>query len=358
MPLTITRRRSTGALTITGTVAGQRVRRRAQSNDPKRAAEEAAILEAEILRTEWHGERRGARPFAEAALSYIEAEQRSENHRARINRLLRAMGDIPLAAANQEKTVELKRKMLRPDAQPGTYVREILMPMRAILHYAHRLGWCDMPQFVVPRENQGRTRYLLPHEVERLIAAAAPHLRPLLTFLVGTGARMAEAIELKWEDVDLTGARAIFWRTKGGKRRNAHLPPQVVVALANLPDRDGPVFRWETRRRKKDGTAGRVSAYADRGRRYGGQIKTGWAGALRRAGLDPELTPHDLRHTWASWHYALYRDLLRLKIEGGWSSVALVERYAHLLPAGQEEAIRRAFGHQVDTGPLASMASY
>jgi hypothetical protein len=41
--------------------------------------------------------------------------------------------------------------------------------------------------------------------------------------------------------------------------------------------------------------------------------------------LDPELTPHDLRHTWASWHYALNRDLLALKIEGGWSSVALVE---------------------------------
>jgi integrase len=31
----------------------------------------------------------------------------------------------------------------------------------------------------------------------------------------------------------------------------------------------------------------------------------------------PELTPHDLRHTWASWHYALNRDLLLLKVEGG-----------------------------------------
>ena len=66
--------------------------------------------------------------------------------------------------------------------------------------------------------------------------------------------------------------------------------------------------------------------------------------------LDPELTPHDLRHTWASWHYALNRDLLALKIEGGWSSVALVERYAHLLPAVQEPAIRQFLGwHCVDT---------
>jgi hypothetical protein len=35
---------------------------------------------------------------------------------------------------------------------------------------------------------------------------------------------------------------------------------------------------------------------------------------------------------------------LALKVEGGWSSVLLVERYAHLLPAGHLDAIRR-FGH-------------
>ena len=61
--------------------------------------------------------------------------------------------------------------------------------------------------------------------------------------------------------------------------------------------------------------------------------------------LDPQLTPHDLRHTWASWHYAVYRDLLKLNVDGGWSSVLLVERYAHLLPAGQEAAIPRFYRH-------------
>jgi hypothetical protein len=41
-----------------------------------------------------------------------------------------------------------------------------------------------------------------------------------------------------------------------------------------------------------------------------------------------------------SRHYAINRDLLALKIGGGWSSVALVERYGHFLPAGHEAAIR------------------
>jgi integrase len=323
------RPRRPAGFTITGTVAGQRIRRRAQSSDAKLAREEAATLEAQILRTSWHGQRRGARSFAVAVQSYLEAAPRSTNEQLRLNRLVQTLGDISLAAIDQQTAIELKRRMLRSEAAPGTYVREIIVPLRAILRHAQRLGWCDVPYFATPRTPAGRTLYLLPGEVERLIAVAAPHLRPLLMFLVGTGARMAEAIELDWRDVDLAGARAILWRTKSGKRRDAHLPPCVVAAFASLGFHEGKVFR-----RRDD------HPYVSE-RRYGGQIKRGWRCALSGAELSSDLTPHDLRHTWASWHYALHRDLLRLKLEGGWSSVALVERYAHLLPAGQEAAIQR-----------------
>jgi integrase len=230
----------------------------------------------------------------------------------------------------------LRRKILPADAQPSTYVREIVTPLRAILRHAFGRGWCDPPHIEAPKAPEGRTNYLLPAQVEQLIAAAAPHLQPLLLFLVCTGARMAEAVYLDWRDVDLAGGRAIFWgdRTKSGKRRNAVLVPRIIAALANLPHRVGSVFR------RPDG-----QPYADRRGAYGGQVKRAWHGAIRRAGLDPALTPHDLRHTWASWKYALDRDLLRLKIEGGWSSVLLVERYAHLLPAGQQMAIEGFFWH-------------
>lgn len=208
--------------------------------------------------------------------------------------------------------------------------------MTAVLNHAHRRGWCGPPHFPRPREPQGRTRFLLPAEAERLIGAAAPHLRSLLIFLVSTGARMSEALGLEWRDVDLQGGRAIFWasETKSGRRRIARLPPRAIVCLAGLPSHDGLVFR------KPSGEHYATS----RERGYGGQIKTAWRGALRRAGLDPELTPHDLRHTWASWQYALHRDLITLREVGAWSSVALVERYAHLLPAGQEPAIRAFLG--------------
>jgi integrase len=139
------------------------------------------------------------------------------------------------------------------------------------------------------------------------------------------------------------------------------LPPRAVATLAALQHREGPVFRWETTRSPKGTKAPHIHTYADRGREEGGQIKTAWRGALRRAGLDPELTPRDLRHTWASWYYALHRDLLALKIVGGWSSVVLVGRYAHLHPAGHEDAIRLFYGpdwHHTGTDPEQMRASY
>ena len=198
------------------------------------AREKAATIEANLFRSAWHGERRGTRSFAEAVVSYIKSAPRSANHKARLNRLLEAMGDLPLGEINQQKAIELKDRMLAPDAAPGTYTRAIVMPLRAILHHAHKLGWCNPPHIVAPPENQGRTLFLLPAEMDRLTSAAAPHLRPLITFLVGTGARMSEAMELDWRDVDLTGARVIFWRTKTGKRRVAELSPRLVATIANL----------------------------------------------------------------------------------------------------------------------------
>lgn len=362
MPLRVTRRKDTGALTITGTLefpdgTRQRIRKRAQSDSPALAAEEAATLAAQLLRDAWHGERRGARPFAAAVNSYLRAAPRAQGDKDRLHRILRILGDVPLSAIDQGAVNTLAEKLLRPGASPATLMRSIVIPLRAVMRHAHRQKWCDPPLFAAPKPTPGRTRYLLPAEAARLVAAAAPHLQPLLVFLLGTGARMAEAIELEWRDVDLAGARAIFWRTKTGARRVALLPPAVAAALAAIPAgrdgaRTGRVFRWRTIAPKDPKRARpRVADYADRGREQGGQIRTAWAGAIRRAGLDPALTPHDCRHSWASWHYALHRDLLALKVEGGWSSVTLVERYAHLLPAGQEAAIRQFWGLPPVTQP-------
>jgi integrase len=331
-------------LTIDGTVNGRRIQRRASTDNFNLALEEAAILEARLLRESWHGPKKGSRMFSEAILSYCEAAPRSAATRKRLQRILEALGDPPLDSIDQDVVTKLRDQLLRPGARPTTVLRELVVPLRAVLTHAAARRWCDPPLFQATRMAEGRTRCMTPVEAQRLIDAAADHLKPLIIFLVCTGCRLSEALALDWADVRLGDGVAITWadQTKSGRRRNVKLSPRIVATLSGLPHRSGAVFR------KPDGASYPVTR--DRG--YGGQVKTAWKSAIRRAGLDPKLTPHDLRHTWASWHYCLYADPLRLMYEGGWSSQKLVERYAHLIGSEHREAIQKFCDQFRDQTPM------
>ena len=50
---------------------------------------------------------------------------------------------------------------------------------------------------------------------------------------------------------------------------------------------------------------------------------------------------HTLRHTFASWLALNHTPLLTIKELGGWQSLDMVERYAHLIPDQKREAIKK-----------------
>lgn len=337
MSLHVVTRAQTGSLAIDGYVNGRRYQRKPQSQNPALAKEEAAVWEAELLREAWHGPKDCAvqHTLDQALVKYLEAKPRSNSTKARLERLQTAIGGETLLGDINQDTITQLRNGLFVGAAESTILRDGITPLRAVLTIAVDLGWCSPVGFKTPELPEGRTVYFLPTEAEAMIGSAAAHLQELLSVLFCTGARLSEALYLDWRDVDLVDGRIILWpdRTKAKKRRNVILPPRAVAALANLPHREGAVFRrWPD---------GQPYAEVDD---YGGQIKKAWHGARRRAGLPEELTPHSTRHTWATWHYAMHRDPLRLKIEGGWSSLDQVERYAHLMPGGHEAAIRQFRG--------------
>jgi integrase len=67
------------------------------------------------------------------------------------------------------------------------------------------------------------------------------------------------------------------------------------------------------------------------GRAPVGSLKTCWNKARARAGI-PDFKFHDLRHTWAAWHTLDGTPPIILKELGGWSSLAMVEKYGHINP--------------------------
>ncbi len=351
MSLRVVRRKGTKTLYIRGTVRG--IRCYEATGTESRALAEAyrAKRETQLFEGALVG-RRVAVSFGEAALSYLEFEPRSERTEYDVQRLIDYFGpDRPLhVVITQDAADAAVRAMLGIYAAPGGKRRAVYAPLTAILNHAHARGWCDKPGFQMPALPRGKTRWLTPAEALRLVDAAAPHLRPLLLFILCTGARLSEALYLDWADVDLPAAKAVFRdvkaRTGHEHDRAAALPEAAVLLLANLPGekveiapgeftyiKRGAVFRTD------DG-----SPYADTGRQFGGQIKTGFRTARVRAQLR-DLSPHDLRHTFASYLYALTKDLLLVKHEGGWQSTAMVERYSHLLPSHLVPEIRKVWGN-------------
>ena len=194
MPLKIRRRRDTGALEIYGTVraagekTGVRVRERAGSDDPATAREEAVLREREILRTFHLGQRPDVRSFAEAYRSYLTFQTRSTRTIKTAFRVLRHFGGMGLDQINQEAVDKAREVMFRDrDVSTATVARSLVVPLRAILMHAADREWCAVPRLKAPASDRRRPEFLMPSQVEALIAAAAPHLQPLIRFLVCTG---------------------------------------------------------------------------------------------------------------------------------------------------------------------------
>ncbi|RKQ68985.1 integrase [Litorimonas taeanensis] len=154
-----------------------------------------------------------------------------------------------------------------------------------------------------------------PSVIENLIDVAGD-MAPLITFVVGTGARTNEVFRLDWKDVSPKGERVTLWRTKGNHPRSIDLCPRTRAAL---PER-GIGFVWK----RQDG---QPWSEAPNGRFYGPARKLS---RICKAHELPNIGIHSLRHSWASWQYAIDKDPIALMGRGGWTSLKMVLNYAHL----------------------------
>jgi len=203
-------------------------------------------------------------------------------------------------------------------------VRQFYVPVSAVLTHAAKRGWCTKLIIERPKTPPGRNRWITLAESNRLLDACANHFRPLVMFLIYTGARVGEALWLDWRHVDLQRGHVMFPRTKNGDARGVPLHPRLLAELANLPHRDGEVFR------RPDGSPyERRAEDEDENRSAGARIKTAFRGACRHARIT-DFHPHDCRHTFATWHYAHNRNLTALMRLGGWRDVKSVIRYMHV----------------------------
>jgi integrase len=316
MPIRLVRRPKSPNWIMRGTVRRIRIEESAGTSDKRLAEEIRAKREAELLTQSVYG-RRATATFAEAALSYL----KNGGSKRYLGRVIQYFGTIPLAQIDQVAIDDGARRVY-PRASGPTRNRQFFTPVSAVLKHAARRGLCPSPILERPSPSPQRVRWITQQEADRLIDCCSDHMKPLVTFLIYTGARAGEALWLDWHCVDLSRGHVTFPKTKNGSPRGVPLHRRVLVALANLPHRDGPVFR------RPDGLP-YERPNGDENQSAGTRIKTGFKAACRRAGI-ADFHPHDCRHTWATWHYAANRDLGALQRLGGWKSIAMVMRYTHV----------------------------
>lgn len=71
-------------------------------------------------------------------------------------------------------------------------------------------------------------------------AAERPDIGALALFMFATGARVSEALAVRWDDIVLKEQWVLIRQTKLGNERRAHIPAQLLVALASLPATEIP----------------------------------------------------------------------------------------------------------------------
>lgn len=296
---------------------GRELRETAQTGDRRKAQEYHDQRKAECWRIAKLGER-PRHTWKEAVVRWIGEHQHSRSMTSTLSRLRivdPVLGNLDLTEINRAVLERLVNARLKSGVSNATANR-MLAAVRGILNAAHReWDWLEsVPVFRLLPEPKQRVRWLTREEADRLLAELPPHLNAMARFSLATGLRETNVVELEWAQVDIE--RRCAWihpdQFKGGKK--GLFVPLNADACVVLRERlgDHP-----------------VRAFVFKGQPVTRANNHAWRKALKRAGIK-NFRWHDLRHTWASWHVQAGTPLNVLRELGGWASMEMVLKYAHL----------------------------
>jgi len=302
MPLTLYRR---GRIWhYRGTLGSKRLRGSTKTESEEAAQRVIYELEGRYWRVRFDGPE-AVLTFAQAASVYRSAHK-SE-------RFLRRIEDHWKDTPIKQMTAGAIRQSsftLYPTAGPATRNRQVIVPTQAIINHAAEQGLCSrirVRRFPSPKRER---KYVTVEWLTAFMEAANPHLGALACFMFSTGARISEAIDVRWGDIDFAGRTVLIRQTKISEERRAHIPQQLLIALAKIEGERKP--------------RGKVFKYSSRD-----TAEPQWQKAIKRAGIE-RLSFHCCRHGFATSLLQAGVDVRTVAELGGWKTPALVlSTYGH-----------------------------
>lgn len=280
--------------------------------------------------------------FGELAIKYIEwaktnkkswrdDELRYSKHLEEVFSNTRLKAITPFALEG------LKLNLQKKGLAPAT-VKHVLILIRQMFNKAVSWGLYDGPnpikQVKLPTINNKRLRFLSQDEANSLLeelSLRSKTTHDIALFSLRTGARFDEVAKLKWQDIDFDNG-IIHLEGKNSETRQAYMTDDIKAILesrnSGIPDEH--IFK----NRKTGGKINKVShAYR----------RTIEALGLNEGVTDPsqKVVFHSLRHTFGSWLAMQGTPIYTIKELLGHKTLAMTERYAHLLPDHKREAIEQ-----------------
>lgn len=274
-----------------------------------------------------------------ASLSGVERKTITEYNRYLMNDIGPAFGVLPLSALTRADVAGWVNEMAEAGAKTGTMQNKhgfLSGALKQAVKDGHlSVNPCDGVK--LPRTEERETVFLTKVEFQLLKASFTGHYQPLVEFLVASGCRFNEAVALKPSDVNRTDntvriARA--WKQDGTRYTMGPTKTQKSNRTINVPKTvlDGLDYSHEWLFTTTKGEPIRLSSW-----RTNVWIKS----RARAQAIDPKNsdkavlvkspTPHDLRHTCASWMIQAGVPLPVIQAHLGHESITTtVDRYGHL----------------------------
>ncbi|WP_421532845.1 tyrosine-type recombinase/integrase [Lelliottia amnigena] len=348
------------------TPSGKRVRQSLGTGDKKQAQELHDRLKSEAWRVDKIGEL-PTRTFEECCIRWIREKDHKrslDDDKTKIEFFLRHFSGRDISTITAEQVHDAVSKMvnrkhiqvwesrreaaIRRGKEPPPYAdkpvsqatkSQHLSFMRSLLKAAaDDWGWIkSAPAIKTRKPVSKRIRWLTKDEAERLIECMPESIKPVVIFALATGLRRSNILDLEWQQVDLQ--RKVAWVNP----ENAKAGKAIGVALNDtacrvIRDQIGKSKTWVFAHTKATTRPDGTLTPAVRKMRV--DDNSAWKIGLAKAGIE-DFRFHDLRHTWASWLIQSGVPLSVLQEMGGWESIEMVRRYAHLAPNHLSEHARK-----------------
>jgi len=284
-------------------------------------------------------------------ITYLIAEKNAspytiKNYRHEIGQFFDFLKEQGIGSWDRVDRYVLRRYLawLQAEGYVKASITRRISELRSFCRYLVREGVLDTNPFRTlssPKVPKRLPDYLAPHQVEALLAAPDPTApqgqrdRAILEVLYASGLRVSEVVSLNLGNLDLRHGELRVWG-KGAKERLALLGEPACRALTRYIEDGRPKLLKET---------GATNALFVN--RLGSRLSTRSVSNILDkyamvAGLERRVTPHVMRHTFATHLLDGGADLRTVQELLGHADLSSTQIYTHVSQARVREVYRKA----------------